>query len=143
MRYVCFLISLSLLACGRPSAKVDPILKPYFLSFETNVGATTEYIDAEFISIEPPNVGLCQTYDSGDNKKITVDPAYWANASESQRQQLIYHELGHCVLGLAHVTTFKVDQCPTSIMYPYTFGDSYCYSNERNYYFQELESHKN
>lgn len=141
MRYVCFLISLGLLACGRPPAKIDPILKPYFTQFETDVNASTEYITGEFGTLPMPTVGQCA--ENGTFKTVTIDPIYWANASESQRQQLIYHELGHCALNLKHIGTFKTDQCPTSIMYPYTFGDSYCYSNERNYYYQELESHKN
>lgn len=142
MRYVCVLISMCLFSCGRPPAKIDPILKPYLMQFETDVNASTEGIDVGFGTLQFPVLGECESGLNSQNNKITIDSAYWAKASNNQKQQLVYHELGHCALGLGHVTTFKADRCPDSIMYPYAFGDSYCYSNERNYYFQELESHK-
>lgn len=46
-------------------------------------------------------------------QKIAVHPAFWQQATEIERMTLIYHELGHCALGLDHRTD------KTAIMNPH------------------------
>ena len=155
MRLTYCLIALALTACGKPSPApvvVDPALAPYMASFETNVGASSAGISAQFANTETQSnplgetVGECviSTDQNGNvvSKQIQVDQTYWNSSDESQRVQLMYHELGHCALNMEyHITTFQSNGCPTSIMYPYTFGDSPCYLNNESYYYQELSTH--
>jgi hypothetical protein len=35
-------------------------------------------------------------------KQVLINKAYWVNASDSEREALIFHELGHCILGRNH-----------------------------------------
>jgi hypothetical protein len=53
---------------------------------------------------------------------VVVDKEYWGRLSDDERKLLIFHELGHCVLGRKHVPTFHSDEnyvfTPDSIMYP-------------------------
>ena len=62
--------------------------------------------------------------------------------SEERRQELIFHELGHCELNLDHDETYnETDNCPTSIMNPFVFGDygvDNCYTPKFNYYINQL-----
>lgn len=45
-------------------------------------------------------IGACQ---SGLNQgKITINEAYWVSINDMDKKMLLYHELGHCVLGRAH-----------------------------------------
>lgn len=140
--------ALLLAGCGQPppNVSVDPQLKPYFNSFESNIGGYTADISAQFADTEnQPNplgetVAECMVYDDGA-KLIQVDPNFWNTANEDQREQTIFHELGHCSLGLKHITTLQNNGCPVSIMYPYAFGDP-CYTTHHEYYMGELASHR-
>jgi len=56
-------------------------------------------------------VAFCAWEEETENKWITVDKRAWAELSDAQKRWTIFHELGHCELGLDHVETF-----PPSIM---------------------------
>jgi hypothetical protein len=49
-------------------------------------------------------LGQCLVYD--DANLIVVDSTFWANASDFNRRSVIFHELGHCLLGRPHKTIF-------------------------------------
>lgn len=56
-------------------------------------------VKVEFAEIEDPEiVGLCRHL----GLKITIDPIWWSRANDAKRRWLVYHELGHCVLGREH-----------------------------------------
>src|ERR1700734_3785043 len=46
-------------------------------------------------------VGLCLP----EERHVYVDLHYWLRTDETHREQLIWHELGHCVLGREHDAT--------------------------------------
>ena len=64
-------------------------------------------------------------------REIVVKESYWATASESCRQYLVFHELGHCALDQRHRDSHR------SIMNTYS---SYCYEliAKENLYLEEL-----
>lgn len=94
--------------------------------------------------------------------EVDVSIDWWnRDYSASDRMELIFHELGHCILKRGHTVKpthdgflpwierlgFKLgifkakgylnDGCPASFMHPYTFGD-YCVSTHFKYYMDEL-----
>lgn len=76
-------------------------------------------------SLPTPNaLGVCYTgYKDYD---IIVLRSYWQRASHYSKEQLIMHELGHCVLGRSHKNGFMpVDNQmkPLSIMNQYHLPD--------------------
>ena len=80
-------------------------------------------------------IGLCET---GTNlRRVTFDPDFWNSVSETQRELLAHHELGHCMLYRPHRTTVLTSGAPASIMYPSIFASS-TYLNNYDYYQQEL-----
>jgi hypothetical protein len=129
---------LALVACGKQEPiVVDTILASYFDRFVRDVGASVQGISGSFGTITLPAVAYCTI--STDGRSITVDRTFWNKSSENQREELIYHELGHCALNRDHDSSMQQNSfCPYTIMYPYSFGDSECYANEKPYYFHEL-----
>jgi len=144
------LLALLLTACGQSGQEahtfsVDPDLAPYFVSFAKNIGHNTENIAASFQSLQLPMVGQCILYSDG-TKAIQIDRTYWNSIGDDQKEQLMWHELGHCSMGLQHTPGFissgPMVGCPVSIMNPDVF--SYlidCYTNNKAYYYQEIQSH--
>lgn len=55
-------------------------------------------IDETFpAKIEPSVIGYCQP-----SVHLAIRKSYWMRASATERMTLIYHEMGHCALGLDH-----------------------------------------
>ena len=49
-------------------------------------------------------LGQCNVY-KNDNI-VFIDPTFWATASDWDRRSVVFHELGHCVLGRGHRTFY-------------------------------------
>lgn len=113
MRYL--LLVLLLAGCGK--ASVDPELQPYLDSFQsdTNVQIATP-VTLKFGDIrESAEDGLCEN--GLGIPVITIDKTAWAQADDTNRKLLVYHELGHCVLGRSHDDTINADGTHESIMF--------------------------
>lgn len=81
--------------------------------------------------------GQCEI---GEGRNISINKAYWSDASHTSRELLIFHELGHCVLNLEHDDswiTLNGVYIPKSIMNSYLFSE-YLYDTFREYYMLEL-----
>jgi hypothetical protein len=75
-----------------------------------------------------------------DDRTVLIDPDYWATYDEPTREELIFHELGHCVMGLQHNCSLIHEggtTKPESIMYPFVFSYS---DSDSGYYYNELRS---
>jgi len=79
----------------------------FFESFRTEAlsrGLTLsqdfESIGAELTDIEDAS-GQCVTQANGQ-RSIRIDRGYWGRVSTLKQELLIFHELGHCYLGLRH-----------------------------------------
>jgi hypothetical protein len=116
-----FLFALMLLtmpAYGRSQKFVDPALKAYFSEFISDALAAGVPMDVErfvdlksivFAKITTNGVlGYCISAEYLDlggfhrELNIEIDPEMFASLSKCDRRALIYHELGHCLLGLDH-----------------------------------------
>lgn len=75
-------------------------------------------------------VGLCRNI----SKEIEVSLAYFKSALKEEIEQLVFHELGHCILNLEHTKDSEVN-----IMNPYTLP-GYMYLNNYNQLINELFS---
>ena len=154
MQTIKYLLPLLLVSCGRDTGKLiapkqtnadfrytrEQILEPWFKSFEQTYGIGTRSIATQFIKIEDA-VGQCHIWSDG-SKRIDIDPDYWNSIPDLAKENLIFHELGHCALDLAHNENkieLEDDSIPESIMYPYVFGMNWNYKAFRNYYLKELK----
>ncbi|NBO09551.1 MAG: hypothetical protein EBV30_09465 [Actinobacteria bacterium] len=78
-------------------------------------------------------IGLCEV--TGTFRRVSVDPVYWKFATEDERLGLMYHELGHCLLGRDHTEALLPDGRPASLMHPY-LSDGW--EKDRERYLNEL-----
>lgn len=134
-------------SCGQSSSareepRVEEEIKEYYDRFQEYYGINPYYVSATFeeeLVGDDGNedvVGICKRWKSG-KAEIVLERPYWNGLSDYGREELVFHELGHCVLGRGH-NNENVDGCPVSIMNEYTFGETKCYSDNRNELIQEL-----
>ena len=111
-------------SCGAPKGNVAPELEPFWAGF-SEAKAYAWSVPGGFVdSLEGDTVGECtfQTDFLGGRHfaKVVFLRSAWDKYSETEREVLVWHELGHCVLGLGHDARVDVDG-PVSIMYPNVF----------------------
>lgn len=69
--------------------------------------------------------------------EIAVSRQEWVKADEYEREMILFHEMGHCVLHRYHTAKKDVDGIATSIMGPYILPST-LYKNRRELYMKEL-----
>lgn len=143
-----------LTACGiqtkeHKKLNVDPELQPYVTQFQMKSGIQIDDLEVVFrpLGINENTLGYCQqssrtVYTNGgltrneyNTPLIVINSDRWnydfAN-SPSDRELLMFHELGHCILKRGHSNNYQ-----TSIMYPYHLGGQR-YTNRYTSYLAEL-----
>ena len=77
----------------------------------------------KFADLKGATAGECERVVSVLTKKtikrrIFIDAKIWDHLDEMERINLVFHEIGHCVMLKPHDATMSKDNCPKSIMYP-------------------------
>lgn len=80
-------------------------------------------------------IGLC-SYEANTNT-VYISRRAWDAYDSLQREMLIFHEFGHCVLGLEHDEATNYESVPDDLMYPVNFSSVY-YARERDAYLTRL-----
>jgi len=119
----------------------DPIFREFVESFSIDYKVNVT-VPVVLRSIDSQYAGVCIKYSNG-YKEVQINNLYWNNLSIEQKEQLIYHELGHCVLNRGHDNSLMPSNpdCPKSIMRSYMFSRyeiENCYLPNYNYYKEEL-----
>jgi hypothetical protein len=134
------LLALLLVGCGKGVTgppQNHGVFEPYFQRFEqysiehnrSTYGDSA--ITIEFGDPGENNAGKC-IYEGF--RKIEIDRNVWSLDSDFQKEQLILHELGHCLLNRAHVpTSDTVNNVALSIMYPTTLNVHYNPATRKGY----------
>lgn len=70
---------------------------------------------------------------------VAINRNYWRSATRWDREALIFHELGHCLLYREHRDSLKldIDRCPKSLMHSDANFDT-CFPKYREEYISEL-----
>lgn len=150
----------ALTACGdyrfvhKPHYEVDPILQPYITlfeqkAFEQQVNIEIRDLRAYFVSDlgedeDSVTLALCRKYETDDGEvlgspEIEVDENEFRELEDSEKEALMFHELGHCILNRDH----RDDRIPqeqnrqSSIMSTYLINAFY-YVKYYNSYMYEL-----
>lgn len=119
---------LSLIGCGRKiKGSVDGEFNVYIADFIKDFGTDPTWVSMEFkdnlTQYGQYVVGVC-TWDNGP--KIYISKSFWEYSSNYVRKALIYHEIGHCVLGKGHDDEQFTNGCYKSIMSSWVDSDT-CY----------------
>lgn len=147
----------SLIACDRSeeilvenpvieTGEISAELKIYFDRFENEANARGLQVDLEGEGItgaieeisEEYVAGTC-TYGTHIPGDVVIDLEFWNNSSESAKEMVIFHELGHCFLHRDHNESVLANGTCGSIM---RSGVEDCRDNyhaqTREYYIDEL-----
>ena len=120
------------LGCYRPQGlEIHDDFKDYHSAFYNSARLNGKTLPIKSIVIRyaetgelPQNeMGRC-SIGYGPKPLIRINASYWNAVSYWDRRELIFHELGHCVLGLSHNDTM-IGWQPVSIMHTYHLGTSY------------------
>lgn len=124
------LIAISLVGCGVEEQKqvIDDRLKPLVMEFEADFGHVSSSVVVG--KLDNGALATCFDYEGGRNllgekavNKVIFDVRYFDGLSPIIKKAIVFHELGHCSLGLDH-----------SAEYDYTLTDPYIYTGESKYY---------
>lgn len=146
-----FVYILMITSCApfeRPnSLYIDPAFQYYVTLFETEAAArgfNIKIVNLIMIFSDQFNgtntLAECETW-TDRTPVIRIGTEFWNDyQNESTREQVIDHELGHCILNRDHKDTYVnmgSRTIPSSIMATYLFSDFY-FDTYRDYYLDEL-----
>lgn len=116
-----------------PDSFVDTRLQEYFDRFAEEAAKRQFIVDFEVLKVSgyvrlitSQNViGQC-AHDPGTPTTVIIDKSYWDNATDLEREFLVFHELGHCILNRDHLDEADLFGNCISIM---TSGTAQCIIN--------------
>ncbi|MCC7442490.1 MAG: hypothetical protein IT285_12710 [Bdellovibrionales bacterium] len=136
--------------CGQdPGARyaVAPEFEAYVARFESEAAARGEPLAITDLVVAFSESGFsgselaeCEL-NSDESPTIRVRASLWEGSNETQREQTLFHELGHCVLRRDHDPSKDDDGLPSSLMYPLRIS-SVVYEQNRDVYLDELYSRR-
>jgi len=170
MKKILIVIVLFITSCSSAQLKnveyqIDPEFDYYVQNFiNASRGLVKEedfeYVTIHFADLEGVTAGTCAPMPF--HQKILIDRGWWLRSkSQFEREELLFHELGHCVLFRDHAKptgsdnfwgwlerlSFKLgiiqeydllaDGCPGSYMHPILVDES-CIHKHYEYYIDEL-----
>lgn len=140
---VLVLISLNILltGCGDGTkGTIDPAFQSYLDQFIRDAALYEREIETYNLTIQ-----FIDKFDDAflwancTDGTITIRRDYWYKTKEDTRESLIYHELGHCVLGRDHTQAWNTDlNIPLSLMVQGTHSRSDYWAANKAYYIAEL-----
>lgn len=107
-----------------PTVTVAVELQPYFEDFEAlaasygrDVSAIIVGVSGNLETLENNIAGQCTSFSNGVGNTVRIDTEFWEQAHSTLREFVVFHELGHCVLGRGHLNTQTPDGRCVSIMH--------------------------
>ncbi len=103
--------------------RIDDKLAEYFEAFAAEGALRGIQIDFREAQVEGlidqldnKVSGQCQ-HDADAPDRVVIDPDYWERATHMQREFIVFHELGHCVLDRTHLDSKSQDGTCRSMMH--------------------------
>ncbi len=107
---------------GEPT--IDPMLDFYFELFAgegfqrgIEVDFKQTEVSGYFADLSEANVTAQCQHDPNYPDRVVIDQAYWEQASDIEREFVVFHELGHCYLKRSHLDQKNPDGTCLSIMH--------------------------
>lgn len=119
-----------------------PEFEKYVTKFEQEFNVDTFNIPIHFKKLDGAEVGMCYLFQFKYWRSIAISKEFWDDASDTEKELLIYHELGHCVMELEHDNTLYnigLYNIHNSIMNEYIIPEVF-YINFREHYIEDLRS---
>lgn len=116
-----------LVACGGPKKflLIDAEAAPYVVQFEEASSLYGESIKVDNLVVvkregsffESTKLATC-ILQAEATPTIYINNTFYPRLTEWDKRELLFHEMGHCVLGLPHIDSQQ------SLMYPWHLGTS-------------------
>lgn len=126
-----------------PTYQVDPEAMMYVSQFRLildlkRIPYDSDHLIVEFVDVLPGNTLAQCIRISDQSPRVQIKNSYWKTADFGDKVQLVFHELGHCMLFLGHDSKLNSDGMPESIMNPYHFNSVYFMAHFQTYVEQLL-----
>lgn len=144
------LITMSTIGCGDAKGYTHPELRPYVSRFLVDMAryrdplsvkvakVQVKVIDIELATLtNKTQAGVCLMY-SNIPVSIRVDLKTWSKMTDTAKEMLIYHELGHCILDREHRNDRTKLGYSNSIMDEEDKIPDWLYEARREHYLREL-----
>ena len=76
--------------------------------FKSELAINSIDVPIGFAEFEDSKAGICYLYKNGEPAYIKINREIWDTLTKAVKLTLIYHELGHCHLGLDHIEDYDV-----------------------------------
>jgi len=128
-----------------PTLFTSPELQVYFDRFRDEAalrGIVVDF-DSAFVAgmitnLEGNISGQCQ-FNTVEPDRVLIDKAYWSNATDFEKEFIVFHELGHCYLNRQHLDLKNDRGICMSIMHSGETGCNNAYGPlTRTQYLNEL-----
>ena len=136
--------------------KSNPILdtfkEEFIREYEHYNKGKTLFLDKLYINFKPSSffinqygkviVGAC-IKNKNETKEIIINENHWNSLSGVDgefflKKQIVFHEMGHCVLNRKHDNALYKNKIPLSIMNKSLFSNKEFYQENEALYFEEL-----
>lgn len=124
--------------------EVDPQLQPYVDIFIQEAATRGKHYTIDnllmFFTDDYNVTQILGSCEYSITPIVRINRQFFANASAANKEQVAFHELGHCILNREHDTRtiiYAGVTIPKSIMSPSLFNEYY-YITYRTYYLDEL-----
>lgn len=128
MNKIVMIIIIALLSASIATSKYDEYeaVNRYKSDFEYYFHVKADSIDIRLVDEISADYKDAVGYCYKATNSIEVLRSYWEEMPPIKQQMLIFHELGHCLLGKVHTDVVLSDGCSGSIMmYHMDFADCY------------------
>lgn len=136
-----FLVFVAFLCYNHNRVYAEPEIKQYTdmffaeakargVEFDSFYGMVVRFDD----SVRSPIAGSSYRCWQSVGKFIYLNKAYWAMLDDTERYELIAHELGHSVLHRGHITMKMPNLQWVSLMGPSMIPSEFVKQNEEHYY---------
>lgn len=143
--FLILIYGLVILSCRKESELVDPPLQSFLETFQQE--AATRGIKVDYhadpvearLQLHEGNVrlGWCN-YNSNAPDIVVINTLFWDILDDLEKEKLVFHELGHCILKRQHLDSVQDDGRCKSIMHSgQKCSDNYS-SETRSHYLDEL-----
>lgn len=128
-----------------PLYYVDSELVPYLASFKTEAHAQGFLVSAIPVTMifsrlrlkdSPKDIGLCSN--TTGRLLIKIDRQYYFKHDPSHREELVYHELAHCLASREHCNYVDLNTKRRVSIMSEEMGDDSDYKEHRDEYIKEL-----
>lgn len=151
--------------------EISPIIREFSEKTEISQTDIEKHLNFEFADLDwdktGKTIGQCSFPFNGAKGTIKLDLNYWNQASQTEKESVLIHELGHCACTLQHpveienletnwfisfletigVKTNRIERyyfkhdrtCPTDLMFPYA-ADGFCMIKYKEEYYKTIKN---